>query len=154
MDKCYSYYGAPLDVRIKSRINIDPRTKCWLWIGTRDANGYARITVAKKFRLAHRISWSIFRGPIPAGLFVLHKCDTPPCVNPDHLFLGTQKDNAQDCLAKGRWPKLQRNAKLSWEDVNEIRRLKGQVRPRELAIRFGVGRPQIYRIHNNKRWAV
>jgi hypothetical protein len=70
---------------------------CWFWNGTL-SNGYGKMGR----QLAHRLSWEAFNGPIPDGLFVLHKCDTPPCVNPDHLFLGTHGDNVRDCLAKGR----------------------------------------------------
>lgn len=81
-----------------------------------------------KSRPAHRVSWELHRGPIPPGLFVLHKCDTPPCVNPDHLFLGTQQDNLADMRAKGRSRRGEvpqgeehPDAKLTAEDVRIIK---------------------------------
>lgn len=74
---------------------------CWLWRGALDDKGYGRIKIAKGMRLAHRISWLLKKGPI-GDLNVLHKCDNPACVNPDHLFLGTHSDNMKDCWAKGR----------------------------------------------------
>lgn len=75
---------------------------CWEWQGTRIAHGYGRLRVGSERVLAHRYSWRITNGPIPAGMSVLHRCDNPPCVRPDHLFLGTQLDNNRDRSAKGR----------------------------------------------------
>lgn len=75
---------------------------CWLWIGLKIKKGYGLFGINRKNVLAHRISWVIANGEIPDELNVLHKCDNPSCVNPDHLFLGTLKDNMQDCARKGR----------------------------------------------------
>jgi HNH endonuclease len=82
---------------------------CWGWKGSFHPDGYGYLTVRKRLEnnyrknfYAHRISWEVHCGPIPEGLFVLHKCDNPPCTNPKHLFLGTNKDNMDDCSAKGR----------------------------------------------------
>ena len=80
---------------------IKKTESCWLWTGVTD-HGYGRISMQRKTLAAHRIAFEHFKGPIPDGLFVLHKCDNPPCCNPDHLFLGTHKDNMADCVAKGR----------------------------------------------------
>lgn len=77
---------------------------CWLWQACRFPNGYGALQVDRKKVGAHRISHEIFIGPIPAGRMVLHRCDVPACVNPEHLFLGTAKVNAQDRDAKGRHP--------------------------------------------------
>lgn len=74
---------------------------CWEWTRGRDPHGYGRFATPNS-DLAHRASWELHNGPIPAGLNVLHHCDNPPCVNPRHLFLGTQKDNVDDMVAKGR----------------------------------------------------
>jgi hypothetical protein len=76
---------------------------CWLWTGGHNASGYGTTKIKANSYLAHRVSWTIHRGEIPEGLFVCHHCDNPPCVNPDHFFLGTKKDNTQDSIAKGRW---------------------------------------------------
>lgn len=73
---------------------------CWLWTGAKSRYGYFKS--CGKSERAHRYSWILFRGDIPDGMFVLHKCDNPLCVNPDHLFLGTQTDNMRDAQTKGR----------------------------------------------------
>lgn len=81
---------------------VDRSGDCWTWQGSRDRKGYGRVSVNQRPVLAHRFSWTLSHGPIPDGLCVLHKCDNPPCVNPEHLFLGTIADNNRDMVAKGR----------------------------------------------------
>lgn len=75
---------------------------CWLWFGTTYEAGYGQYSYENKIQSAHRVSWQMHYGPIPEGLIVCHKCDVPQCVNPDHLFLGTHKTNAEDRESKGR----------------------------------------------------
>lgn len=75
---------------------------CWEWTGTKDKHGYGRVRVDQRKARAHRVAWEAFKGEIPAGLHVLHRCDNPGCVNPEHLFLGTHGDNMRDREAKGR----------------------------------------------------
>lgn len=76
---------------------------CQIWTAATSMKGYGQFNKGGKDYLAHRASWTISHGPIPAGLWVLHRCDTPPCINPDHLFLGTAADNTADMIRKGRW---------------------------------------------------
>ena len=77
---------------------------CWVWRGKilKPGMGYGLASQHAKWQLAHRLSYKTFVGPIPDGMQVLHRCDTPACVNPDHLYLGTQADNMKDMTAKGR----------------------------------------------------
>jgi hypothetical protein len=75
---------------------------CWLWTASTDSGGYGHIAVGGKIEKAHRVAWSLMVGEIPSGLCILHTCDVRLCVNPRHLFLGTQADNIQDMTQKGR----------------------------------------------------
>lgn len=83
-------------------INYNFTTPCLLWTGRKSKDGYGKINRKGKTLSAHRYSWTLVNGPIPEGLFVLHKCDVPTCINPDHLFLGTHQDNMDDMKNKGR----------------------------------------------------
>lgn len=82
---------------------------CWLWTGPRDKDGYGIFHVDGKNIKAHRYSYELHRGPIPEGLWGLHKCDNPPCVRPDHLYAGTHIDNVNDAVERGRVPTGDRN---------------------------------------------
>lgn len=136
---------------------VEKTDSCWLWRGEITKDGYGR-TGAKKdgsTRGAHRIAWELTNGPIPDGLFVLHKCDNPPCVRPEHLFLGTQADNRRDCVAKGRQPRgsAARKSSLTEEDVVEIRqRHESGETATSLGACFGVTRANIGYIVKRKTW--
>jgi hypothetical protein len=84
---------------------VDKSGDCWEYKGGKKVDGYGVYHLNKKTVRAHRYSWEISNGPIPEGLLVCHRCDNPGCVNPDHLFLGTQIDNMQDSIKKGRFVK-------------------------------------------------
>lgn len=93
----------PLEHRFSEKIGSTSSSDCWPWVGARvrGLHGHMDKTWIGE-TVASRISWILFKGKIPKGLFVLHKCDNPPCVNPNHLFLGTQQDNVDDMWKKGR----------------------------------------------------
>src|SRR6266404_4287882 len=76
---------------------------CWEWSGSRDTWNYGLIWLNKRIEKAHRMSWLIHNGELPKGVLILHKCDNPPCVRPDHLYAGTPKDNMQDAIKRGRF---------------------------------------------------
>jgi hypothetical protein len=142
------------------------RPGCWIWLGARNNQGYGNFgsqRLRPRHRKAHRISWELAHGAIPPGLCVLHHCDNPPCVNPDHLFLGTKQDNVDDMMRKGRHvppPGLRGeqlpHTKLTWAQVAEIRRLAAE-RPRSgsmLARRFGVHPRTVNDLLHGKNWKV
>ena len=127
---------------------------CWPWRGTVTAQGYGQIWSKGRHRNATRISWELAHGPIPPGMFVLHACDNPPCVNPGHLFIGTHADNMRDMRAKGRdrpSPRTQR--KLTEAAVREARSLWASgVHVAELARRFGVAHPTMKNVVEGVSW--
>jgi hypothetical protein len=95
----------PIAERFWPKVDRNGPNGCWVWTGSLGAKGYGRIGSGARGAptlLAHRVAWGFKHGPIPDGLFVCHKCDNPPCVNPEHLFLGTNRDNILDCMSKGR----------------------------------------------------
>lgn len=114
-----------LKVRFENSYIPEPNSGCWLWTGTLNPRGYGGIGFKEHTNLiAHRVSWILHRGEIPDGLCVCHKCDNPPCVNPDHLFLGTHQDNKDDCCRKKRhrYGEKCSRAKLTDKDVIAIRK--------------------------------
>lgn len=113
--------------------------------------------------MAHRLAWEFSKGPIPEGLQVLHKCDNRKCCNPSHLFLGTQKDNIQDMISKGRKAIRSREdsvgeastqAKLTWPQVREMRKRyeTEKVRQVDLATQYGLSQPQVSAILIKRCW--
>jgi hypothetical protein len=131
-------------------------TGCWIWRGPKNRLGYGRIGVGKAVReLAHRFSWSLHRGAIPGDLCVLHKCDTPACVNPDHLFLGTRPENTNDMVAKGRVARGEAipQHKLTSTDVLDIRsQFASGLTQLELAEKYKVHQSNIHYIVCRKSW--
>jgi len=107
--------------RFYSHVQRDSPDGCHLWLACRDGRGYGIFTQHQQNLLAHRVAWILVHGPIPDGLFVLHRCDNPPCVNVAHLFLGTATDNIRDATAKGRT----RKGDQHWSHVHPERRARG-----------------------------
>jgi hypothetical protein len=131
---------------------------CWPWTGAlhrHDRPGYGRVNGGDgTSRYAHRLSWELHFGPIPEGLQVLHYCDNPPCVNPAHLWLGTNQDNRTDSAHKGRTARGERspNAKLTEDDVRAIRALGGTMSMARIAAQFGVTYLPVNFIIHRKTW--
>lgn len=129
-------------------------SSCWNWTGSVQGNGYGRFGVAGKTIYAHQAGYILQIGPISPGLCVLHKCDNRRCVRPDHLFLGTKKKNAEDCVAKDRQVRGERNgqAKLSERAVKFILSRKGRISSCRLGPIFNVHPNTILRIWKGERW--
>lgn len=163
----------------KVEIRRDPvrqgLTECWEWIGARNystdpkwknfAYGYINIggrrSSGGSAQRAHRVSWVMHFGLIPQGMSVLHRCDNARCVRPDHLFLGTLKDNAHDMISKGRYngpARIRRGddnkcSKMTSEQVREIRRLRAEgVGPTEIAETIGVTNAMVKNVIYGKSW--
>lgn len=128
-------------------------TGCTLWTGDVNANGYGRISFKKRAYLAHRFVWEHVNGPIPPNVLVCHKCDTPLCVNPDHLFLGTQQDNLADMVSKGRHIRGSRHP-LSKLNPDAVRAIRASSDPHPVAAEtFGVSRALIRKVRNRSAWS-
>lgn len=157
--------------RKKPSITIDPKKRimdgcdssngpnsCWNWTKSCFSDGYGQISLERKNWKAHRLSWTLFNGPIPEGKYVCHKCDNKKCINPRHMFLGTHKDNMDDMRSKGRdnFAKGERtgSAKLTEKQVLEIRDLwaTGNWRIVDLCRKYNMTHVPIMCIVNRKTW--
>ncbi len=136
-------------------VNVNKTEGCWEWIGGK-SNGYGMMKINSVSISTHRLSWMIHNGSILDNLWVLHKCDNPPCIRPDHLFLGTLQDNNKDKATKGRSLIGERNAnaRLTENDVREIRELynRGGFTCRSLAELYKVTFPHISGIITRRFW--
>ena len=133
---------------------------CWLWTGAKISTGYGLIRIDGSGRLVHRVAWELHTGePVPLKLCVLHRCDTPLCVNPDHLFVGSRADNVHDMDAKGRRVNNQprgewaANSKLTESEVIRIRQMfsNGESR-RAIADTFDIALPTVHQIVRRLTW--
>lgn len=141
---------------------VEKGSACWEWRGKRFPNGYgsffATLSGKRRYLLAHREAWRFSFGSIPDGQLVLHRCDNPPCCNPEHLFLGTTQDNVNDKVRKGRARgavgMASGNAVLTDDIVREMRRVHREegIGKRKLAARHGVSESTAHAILRNKTW--
>jgi hypothetical protein len=145
--------------RFWAKVQKGPR--CWLWKAGKNNKGYGNFWVGGKCCKSHRLSYEMKHGSILNGMYVCHHCDTPACVNPDHLFVGTQKDNVIDCMNKGRNNKgkkigscnvgsLHPRAKLTEEQVKDI--LTDTRLHREIAKDYGIDKSIISKIKSKNIW--
>lgn len=165
------------DIAARFWEKVDTSGDCWIWTGSKNPNGYGQLTIDNRCTTAHRVSWAIHNGGIPDGLHVLHHCDNPACIRPEHLFLGTHTDNMRDAAAKGRsasqvhrarWckgPRTQKQiegqvrgernaaAKLTSSDVIAIRALAAsKVTFANIAKQFGISSRYAQRIVAREFW--
>lgn len=160
--------------RLWSRVKRGTTKECWEWTGYRTKPGYGMLSIRALSKMplyAHRLAWELTHGPIPEGLHVLHQCDNPPCCNPDHFFLGTQRDNNFDRDRKGRVASGDRNgsrtrpdrravgercgsSKMTESKVRKLRRAwaRGDATQRELAKRFDISQQQVSTIVSRQHW--
>lgn len=146
--------------RFHDKVFPEPMSGCWLWDGAVKELGYGVIGLGTREQgtaKAHRVAYQLYKGEIPLGLSILHRCDNPSCVNPAHLYAGTLKENSRDCVSRGRnfvpdnRQEKSVGAKLTAADVLEIRkRLMTGV---EYAKKYGVSKSAIYEIWRGKNWA-
>lgn len=158
-------YPRNFPIKLRFMDKVKKTNSCWIWTSVTEPRGYGVFHVKRKAYRAHRFAYQLFVGEIPSALIVCHTCDVRNCVNPDHLFLGTHKDNTQDMIKKGReFRRRGENinfSKLTESDVIEIRRLYKRGGPwhssgsdsNDLAKKFGVSANAILLIVNKKTWA-
>jgi len=144
-------------MRFWSKVNKRDEDDCWEWQAGKLPQGYGLFKIQGLTQRAHRLAYQLSRHNIPDGLFVLHSCDNPPCVNPKHLFIGTHQDNMNDMKRKGRLPNRigenNYNAKLSKIQVEEMRQLKAAgVTYQELMKIYGISNGQVSNIITGKNW--
>jgi len=137
--------------RFWDKVDVREVNECWEWLAYKDGySGYGQFGIHGRKWQAHRVAWILTYGPIPEGLHCCHHCDNPGCVNPYHLFLGTNRDNHLDAVRKGRLA-----TKLTEEDVHEIRKLyaEGERTQQEIADGFDISNVTVSDITRGKTWS-
>lgn len=134
-----------MNLKLRLLKHVTKTQTCWNWTGCKVGMGYGRIKINKRLYLAHRTSYELHIGPIPDKMCVLHKCDNPACIRPDHLFIGTQKDNSRDMILKGR----RKGTKVTDEQVLQIRNLISLGHSRkDVAHQFNLSKSHVTSIAN------
>ena len=150
--------GSNVEEFFWARVNKSPG--CWIWTGGRTVALYGRLKIVDKIVYAHRYSYMLHHGEIPEEMCICHRCDNPSCVNPDHLFLGTKKDNSQDMIRKGR----HRHGRLKGEDHPTAKLTAAQVlairhardvglQYSDIALLFGICKSQVSNIVRRISWS-
>lgn len=143
------------ETRFWEKVNKLGKHECWNWAAMK-RSGYGMMRVGGKMTGAHRFSYELAYGEVPKELDVLHRCDNPSCVNPNHLFLGTHRENMLDCVRKGRRPyhkgESHHNSKLTKTKVLKIRALASTIPFVAIANRFGISPPQVRNIVLRHQW--
>lgn len=144
------------DMKQKLFSKIKQVNDCWEWQGSLHRQGYGNFPYKNSGQLAHRVSWILFNGEIPSGMNICHKCDNPPCVNPDHLFVGSYQDNINDMFRKGRKNHQGENhpkVKLSSSQVLEIRELLNKkITQEEICKKYGITNGHVGSIKHKRTW--
>lgn len=149
--------GMPINERFDMKVEIRTGSDCWWWTGNKNLRGYGHFRVNLNTVGAHRFSYERYNGKIPDGMLVCHKCDNPSCVNPEHLFAGTYKDNMADMYSKNRnntvFGEHVGTSKLTGNKVIEIREMlaAGQTQS-SIAEAFDVSQASISHINTEKKW--
>ncbi len=145
---------APAATRLWRKTKILGACDCWRFEGGKTRNGYGLLTVGRVTWRAHRLAWTLAFGAIPEGAQVLHKCDTRDCVNPGHLWLGTNDDNVADKMAKGRWLGLHGESNgRAVLSARQIERIRGSLRnAKYFASLYGVHPTTIHRVRRMETW--
>jgi hypothetical protein len=141
-----------LKTYIEERIERITETGCWIWTNGLDGFGYGQAQTFGKHSTAHRLAWTVYKGPIPKGIHVLHRCDVPQCCNPYHLFLGTQRDNIDDMVAKNRSLKGERHPMVKLTREQALDALTSTETITVVARRLGCTVQNIWRIRNRQTW--
>lgn len=128
---------------------------CWIWIGGLVGVGYGEVWFGGKYWASHRLSYTVYKGEIPDGMEVCHTCDNRKCINPEHLFVGTRKDNAEDMSKKGRALRGERgtNVKLTNKLVAIIRKYRGKLPQTRIAEIFSISQAQVCRVMTKRNWS-
>lgn len=144
--------GLSLSERLERNSRLNTETGCIEWCGHRNHDGYGKLQFKSKLHSAHRIAWEVAYGAIPGGICVLHKCDVRHCINPDHLFLGTQVDNIADMCAKGRQAKAESagGTKLNAKKVLAI--LRDERLDKEIALDYKISLSVVAQIKTGRTW--
>lgn len=132
-----------------------PWSGCWIWMLSVNTQGYGKVHIEGRSKRAHRASYETFVQKIPEGMNVCHTCDCPACVNPDHLFVGTMKENMNDCKSKLRQciGERNRNSTLTKKEVIEIRALiVAGTKQKDIARAYGIQEPAVSKIKYGQRW--